>query len=120
MNKLIIVFFLIFFAACSQKEESESTPPHIINDTVMAEIISEIHLLDAVATLQTAEPVNFGRVKPDSIVKSILLKHHITKAQLDTSMKYYSFNPQKFSLIYEKAINNLKKYKEQYESKNSK
>ena len=90
---------LITFSSCSYKKEVPP-PPDLIEESKMAQVISDISITEAILTNEPLASMN------DSIKKINVLKEHgLTNRQFLSSMKYYSENPLKLQSIYEEVEN---------------
>jgi hypothetical protein len=88
---------LIILSSCSYKKEVPP-PPDLIEESKMAQVISDISITEAILTNEPLASMN------DSIKKINVLKEHgLTSRQFLSSMKYYSENPLKLQSIYEEV-----------------
>ena len=97
--------------SCSQ-DKTVHIPDSVLPEEKMAEVLVDIHLLEATLNIST-----FSR---DNITKSdlspttdILKKHEINKAQYDESFAFYTRNPQLLGEVYQQVLNDLSKMQAQ-------
>lgn len=96
---------------------TNKTDDNIIPRDSMVQIITEIHLADAV--LNNAQ--NNGYIEPDSTPKyysEILKKHNITKEKFDRSIKHYVDQLEEFDNMYDEVIAKLNLKQIEIESSN--
>lgn len=98
---LIIITALSLFS-CENREHETYIP----KDKFIA-ILADIHLADAYYSAH----YNESKSHNDSInfYNSILKNHGYTKAQFDTTLKYYSIHSEEFNQLYEEVITALGK-----------
>jgi len=99
---LIQIFFL-FGIACN----SNNTPDDIIPRDEFVEILTELHIADAILT----EKGLYDRKLKDSsesYYNYIMVKHNINRAQFDKSLQYYGQNTDELQKMYDEIISNLK------------
>jgi len=95
----IIVSIFFIFAACSNR------PKGVLNQEDMTNILTDMHKLDGAL-------VDHGLTSSNDSSKMkyynfIFAKYNITKANFDSSLVWYTKNPQEFNKIYNKVIVNL-------------
>ncbi len=78
---LLFTFYFLLFAACSVE-----LPPHVIGEGRMERILYDYHLAQGMAEAQGGD-VEANRYL---YVQKVFEKHHITEAEFDTSMVWYS------------------------------
>lgn len=106
MRKLVFCFCL-FFASCGGEEEK---PDYIYSVEKMNMILTEIHLVDkalvnARIRMDTATVLYHNHYLPE-----ICEKYGVTKAGIDSSLKYYIENVEDkegFQRIYESVVDSL-------------
>lgn len=93
---LLAALALLVTVACNR------VPDHVIEQEEMAQLLADIHIGESVVEL------NRGDYESDSLKKrvkqSILLKHGVTQAQLDTSFVWYGNNIEEYMKVYERVI----------------
>ena len=105
MHKYNKLFFsvLIFLVAC----KSAHTPDGIIKKEQMANLLTEIHIVDGSMYIVMQVPdtlYKYGTAKYLSVFK----KYNTDSAQFRKSFKYYSSNPDLLQGIYEQVTKNIK------------
>ena len=105
MHKYNKLFFsvLIFLAAC----KGAGTPDNIINKDRMANLLTEIHIVDGsmYSVMQIPDTMyKYGMNKYLAVFK----KYRTDSAQFRKSFKYYSANPDMMQSIYEQITINIK------------
>ena len=98
MKKEFIYFIFIFFIACGSPKEN--IPADILPKEKMIEVVTELHIAEA--------SINLNLYNTDSL-KTIYSKHQVTKAQCDSSFKYYALHPKQLSEIYKGVLNEISK-----------
>jgi len=90
------LFLLLFiFFSCSP-----SLPSGILNEKKMTDILVDFHLAQGMAEAQ-GENTDIARYK---YIQAVFKKHHITEAEFDSSMVYWSGRSEDFTDIYETVV----------------
>ena len=80
-------------------------PRGILSNKDMRDVLYDLHRVDG--ALQTAG-YNYGHTQEvAAYYKSVLDKHGVTQAQFDSSLVWFTDNPQIFNKIYPKVIDRL-------------
>lgn len=79
-------------------------PDSVLPEEKMAEVLVDIHLLEASMNLNVAET---DRVRPANI--DIFSKHGTTRQEYDESYRFYTENPEKLAEVYQLVLNSLSK-----------
>ena len=105
--KGILVFALsVILAACGEQEKYVVIPSDVLAKEKMAEVLTDIHIVEAEANLKTL---------PDSAsteklsFQKIFEKNKITKDQYEKSLKFYIDHPELLGEVYDKVLNELSK-----------
>lgn len=109
MKKIIAVFCVTLFCTCTSIEERPSIPNTILSQEKMAEVMVDVHLLEASLNLNAYNKdqiVVANNIKPNS---DILKKNNVTKKQYLESFDFYSRNPLLLTEVYQLVLNNLSK-----------
>ncbi len=108
MKKLIPIFIIIILSACSSIEDRVNIPNSILSEEKMAEVLVDVHLLEASLNISTysRDQVVMNNINPNS---NILKKNNITKKLYDESFEFYSKNPLLLTEVYQLVLNNLSK-----------
>ncbi len=102
MKRLIPVLFpLFFFLGCSEK-----TPEGILSKEKMANVLTDIHLVDGYASTMATDS---AQIKTPVLYQSVYKKYQTNAAQFKKSMAYYSNYPEKMQEIYTQVTRTLKK-----------
>ena len=95
-SPFFIVVALIFISACSQ------TPAPVLNEEKMAHLLVDLQLADAQATEQRIHKFDTDSIRRE-LRESVLAKHHINEATLDTSLHWYGAHLPQLIKVYERA-----------------
>jgi len=96
----ILLGFILFMSSCSR-------PKGVLSQGTMADVLVEMHKVDAVMAERNLVYVRYSMKAP--YYNYILKKHGVTQAQFDSSLVWYTKNPQQFENIYAKVIDKLTK-----------
>lgn len=108
------LFFLLSFvllgASCDSGNDrlKPELPPDALSTNTMIDLLTDIHLIEATLTQKQAQgllALDFAEIYYDSL----FVKYDIQKAQFDSSIAYYSRNPDAYEEIYAVVITNLSK-----------
>ncbi len=80
-------------------------PRSVLSERQMREVLIDLHRADG--TLQTVGSIIDNNKQVSAYYKSILDKHGITQAQFDSSLVWYTDNPNIFDKIYPSVIDAL-------------
>ena len=90
----ILHFSLLFlFVGCKVERPKEVLPP-----SKMEDVLYDYHLAQVMGGEMTGE----NMYKRGLYIDYVFNKHHITRAQLDSSLVWYARNPKELSAIYER------------------
>jgi hypothetical protein len=96
---LNILLSLLFLSACSV------TPSWVIPEKEMELLLTDIHLAEAMINNDyNAFSDSVGKAR---LVRSIFEKHHVTKAEFDTSLVWYAANLDVYMNIYKRIPKHL-------------
>lgn len=93
---VFIVLTLIFISACSR------TPAPVLSEEKMAHLLVDLQLADAQATEQRLYKFDTDSARR-KLRESVLAKHHINEATLDTSLHWYGAHLPQLIKVYERA-----------------
>jgi len=97
INPIVPVFFLTFcFFACSTR------PSYVLSESKMEKVLYDIYLAEAEISNHYAV-FSSDSARKQELFKSVLKKHKITEAVLDTSLAWYSGHLEKYFQINEKV-----------------
>jgi hypothetical protein len=114
--KLLLPIFSIclMVASCSNKNKA-ITPVGVLGRDTMASVIADVHLVQASQrmgmVLDTTDTCAF------TSTEYVWKKHHITEAEYEKSLDYYSHNTGILDSIYEKVLTNLNRQKAELSGK---
>ena len=103
---LLIVLIAILAASCNDKPEGGSVK--IIPEDKMVSLLMDMHLTEAVLTKDGRAPDQKADLAL-SYYPSVLEKYNVTRAQVDSSVHWYTRHPKIYNRIYEKVVANLEK-----------
>jgi hypothetical protein len=103
---LIYALLLIVFALSSCGESQKKSRDGILSEKQMVSLLIETHLVDAILISQDASASD-KQDKGLFYYPSVLEKHGITKAQMDSSVAWYMRNPEAYARIYASVIKDL-------------
>jgi hypothetical protein len=115
MKKIAYLLGLSLLIACSNKS-SENIPANILSKEDMAEILVDVHLLEASINLNVIPTLttNVNEQTPVDIFK----KNNITKKQYEESLNYYTEHPQVLAEVYDLVLISLSKMQAKSMNKN--
>ncbi len=90
----VIVLCLLLASACDRR-----TPSNVLSKKEMTEVLVDYHL----ARAMSANLSNEQRYKSPLLTEGVFKKHKITKAIFDSSMVWYTRNPQELGIIYNRV-----------------
>lgn len=109
MSKISISLqFLLFLVLFSCGDGQPKTRVGILTENQMVELLVDTHVVDAVLFVDNSKSEE-KRDKALYYYPSILEKHGITKAQMDSSVSWYMKNPAAYLRIYERVVKALEK-----------
>lgn len=100
--KLIPVVLLVALSACNNNENTK-----IIDKEQFVEILADLHITDAILAEKAWYDAKL-RDSTRSYYNYVLKKHHISRAQFDKTLDYYSNNLEEYSLMYEQVAELIK------------
>ena len=96
-------------AACQQR------PDYVIEEDQMTELLTDVHMAEGLIELQqrhSLDDAEYGQ----SVIAAVLKKHHISKAQYDTSLVWYSQHLNDLIRIYNHVNENLAERRELWDN----
>ena len=103
---LLVIVTAILTGSCNGTQEGASGK--IIPEDKMVSLLMDMHLTEAVLTKDDRAPDQKANLAL-SYYPSILEKHDVTRAQVDSSVYWYTRHPKIYNRIYEKVVANLGK-----------
>ncbi len=115
MQKIALIFACLLFFSCSDKK-AVIIPDTILAKKKMAEVMLDVHLLEASMSLNisNADKVSAGNPTPNF---DVLKKNNISKKQYDESFYFYSQHPDLLNEVYQIVLNDLSKMQAQVVNK---
>ena len=104
-NSIVVLFAAAVCVLCAAS--CTKRPRSVLSERQMREILIDLHRADG--TLQTVGSVSANDRQVSAYYKSILDKHGITQAQFDSSLVWYTDNPNIFDKIYPSVIDALER-----------
>ncbi len=99
LKKISLAFlFVATLAACSK-------PQGVLSEEDMAYLLVDIHIAESSLRIFTATPL-----EKQSYFNSIFDKHGVTKAIYDSSLVWYSQNPEEYVLVYDLVLDSMTRY----------
>ena len=83
---------------------SPSLPSGILDEEEMTDVLVDFHLAQGMAEAQ-GEATDIARYK---YIQAVFRKHHITEAEFDSSMVYYSGRAEEFTHIYNNVVTRVR------------
>ena len=108
LNKYIFVLILysLLFTL------SGCRPKGILSSREMRQVLVDLHKTDGM--LQTRGARGLEYEDRDLYYAQVLAKHHVTQAQFDSSLVWYTAHPQFFNKIYPKVLKDLEAEEEAF------
>lgn len=79
-----------------------STPDEVLPHEKMAQLLADIHIGESIVDAERTKYYNDSLKK--TVKQSILIKHGVTQAQLDTSFAWYGYNIEEYIAVYDRVI----------------
>lgn len=100
---ILVLFILFSFVACKVE-----IPKDVLSEQKMEDVLYDYHIAKAMA-----DEISYDeRYKKVIYIESVFKKHHITQADFDSSMVWYTRNLELLSHVYERVNKRLEKEKE--------
>ena len=98
-NILFFSFFLLFlFIGCNR-------PKQVLNQREMEDVLFDLHKLEGTLSVKDGNYI-FDK-KDNFYYSSVLKKHHITQADFDSSVVWYTKHPKQYERMYDNIINRM-------------
>ena len=92
-------------------------PEGVLSKRKMQAVLYDLHKTEGI--LQ-ANGYNYGHeYETSAYFQSALAKHHVTQAQFDSSLVWYTDHPLLFNRVYPKVLDQLKKEQEMYQQQSA-
>lgn len=107
MRHFFLIGLCVFIISCADNK-TEAIPNNVLPKEKMAEVLVDIHLLEATLN-NTGSEASLNSIirNADSTNTNILKKHSVTKTQYQESFYFYSSNPKILAEVYNIALNQL-------------
>lgn len=99
IHLVFILGFILLLAACGGR------PKGVLNQSDMTEVLIDMHKADAILADGDGNYGLYSKKAP--YYKYVLKKHGITQAVFDSSLVWYTKNPQKFNMVYDDVVTKL-------------
>jgi hypothetical protein len=109
MKRLLPLFLFCALFSCTPIEDKRvSIPADVLPEEKMAQVMVDIHLLEAALNVGTyaKDNMTMQNIRPSS---DILKKNGVTKPEYDRSFDFYSRNPKLLAEVYNLVLNDLSK-----------
>lgn len=95
-----VIILSLFLYACSP-----SLPSGILDDEEMTDVLVDFHLAQGMVDAMGEDRSDVTRYK---YIQAVFRKHHITEAEFDSSMIYYSGRAEEFTQIYNNVVTRVR------------
>ena len=96
----------LLLAACNNR------PDYVIDEETMTALLTDVHMAEGLVEVQSGEDdPDYGQ----KVMAAVMLKHHVTREQYDTSLVWYSQNLKRLIKIYKQVDKNLAESTENWE-----
>ena len=103
--KVLFLSLIVLLTAC------QSRPEYVIDEDTMIELLTDVHMAEGLIDLQQKENRE-NDAYGQQIMAAVLDKYHVSKADYDTSLVWYSQNLSKLIRIYRHVDENLQERQE--------
>jgi len=117
MKKLLFFCFLILLVSCHSKKNEAKLK--IIPEDKFIKVLIDYHLAEGVSSTQLFHK-RYNNCKAFNITDSVLHRYGYTKANFDSTVSFYSDDPEKFDAIYDKVIASLSRIQAEVQKKMAK
>ncbi len=114
MKKYTSIFLFLLCSllfSCSGNGEVK-IPGDILPKEKMAEVMVDIHLLEATMNVSISATDKVG-VNENQTIVDIFNKHNVTRKQYEESYTFYTRNPELLGQVYQLVLNDLSKMQAQ-------
>lgn len=110
---LCLLVMIILFSSCSRK--AVEIPKNILSKEEFISILVDIHIAQAAMNANVMS--DSSRYNMNDYSAYIFKTHHITKEKYDSTMAFYTTQPELMEGIYQEVINELSKKQSEAERK---
>lgn len=107
-HHLPVIALIVLILSCKGKSDTH-VPKDIIPPDSMAVLLTDVHMLQA--SLQLGYTRNDSAISSTEAFNDLWKKHHMTAADYNRYVNYYSRNPTLLDTVYERVLNNLSQQK---------
>ena len=104
-KKFLIIFTALFLFSCSS--EKPEKPEVFLEEKEFTDLLTEIHLSDAVAEEKGKGDANVEQLIAAKGTEQILKNKHLSQEQFDTIFSYYMNQPLLMKKIYTEVLTRL-------------
>lgn len=97
-NLILFLLLALLLPSCTFR------PNNVLSKKKMEQVLYDLHKADGVVSV---EGLNNKDEELKRIYKTTLDKHHVTQAQFDSSLVWYTDNPKRFNKIYPAVLKRL-------------
>ncbi len=107
IQKVTFIFACLVLFACSG-DKKVNIPPAVLPKQKMAEVMLDVHLLEAAMSLNAYNADRVTTQNPAPLF-DVFTKHKITKKRYNESFEFYSQHPDLLAEVYQLVLDNLSK-----------
>ena len=101
---LLLALLVVAFASCHRPER---IPEGVMDEPTMTDFLTEAYLLEGFYMVESRGNVSSLTDEVDSAYTALLQKYHITSAQFDSSISYYSHHLDQYNKIHQEVVQRL-------------
>jgi hypothetical protein len=105
-------FILLLLATACGNNQVDSKPQPAIEDSTMAQLLTDMHLIDAITTTNVVVTNDSLNILRKSLYEAIYKKFGVDEQTFKANFEYYKQQPQLMDSIYTQVITNLMKMEE--------
>ena len=102
--------------SCNQQKSSVTVPADVLSPDSMVQVLSDIHLAEAEATLHPYSD-SLGIINLPAYYKYIFNNHKLDTAMFNRSMNFYLSNPELLNTVYNGILDELSTRHARYQQK---
>ncbi len=104
----LVLLTAVLAMACGHRRYGETIPARKFVD-----VIVDVHLADGIAVNNMSAVNKAPRLDSASLYQSVFDKYGVTRVMFDSTMSYYTHNPDDFQKIYNKVTAKLKRMEDE-------
>lgn len=105
MQKIFIISIILYLFSCGYNAKPEK-PQNIISEDTLKLILIDMHLAGSIINNSNETGLYQNKLKT-KYTNDIFKKYHIDSIIYDSTIKYYSHNPELFDKLYEEIIKSI-------------